>query len=327
MTETTIIVTGSLAYDQILNLPGKFSSYILPDKIHNINVSFVTDTHIKLFGGTGANQAYSLALLGIPPILVGTAGTDFGPYKTFLEKNNITTSYIKIIDDELTALGIAITDEKDNQIWGFSKGAMKFARDLSLTPILKRLKGKNEKLFVAITPNDPLAIARYIDECIEEQIDFSFDPAFYIPTLTKEALKKGIHQAHVVFGNDYEIALLRKKIGVRTETFKSKHGQFLVTTLGEKGSDIVYADADGTIEFRKHIKPAKVTNIIDPTGAGDAYRSGFLAGFLNGKDIQICGQMGSIAAAYAIENYGTMKHSYSVIEFWKRYEQNYGSLK
>ncbi|MBI4137340.1 carbohydrate kinase family protein, partial [Candidatus Roizmanbacteria bacterium] len=317
------IVTGSLAYDQILNLPGKFSSYILPEKIHNINVSFTTDTHKKRFGGTGGNQAYSLSLLGMHPTLLATAGNDFQPYLKFLKKNHIDTSRIVIINDEMTAMGIAITDEKDNQIWGFSKGAMKHARYLSIKPLLTN---DSHNTWVMITPDEPKAIENYITECIETGTPFSFDPAFYIPLMSKSALKRAVLHARIVFGNDYEIALLKKKIGVTTPTFSSVHEQYLITTFGEKGSEIIHSKLTGSTIKRVRVKPARVQQVIDPTGAGDAYRSGFMAGFLNGKDIAICGQMGSIAAAYAVENYGTMEHSYSVKEFEKRYEENYGPL-
>ncbi|MCR4264205.1 MAG: carbohydrate kinase family protein [Candidatus Roizmanbacteria bacterium] len=317
-----LIVTGSLAYDQILNLPGKFSSYILPEKIHNINVSFTTDTHKKRLGGTGGNQAYSLSLLGIHPILLATAGNDFSPYRKFLIKQRIDTSHIVIIKDEMTAMGIAITDEKDNQIWGFSKGAMKHAQYLSL----KGLIGSARKPWVMVTPDEPKAIENYIRECIDSDTDFSFDPAFYIPLLSKSALKQAVLNARIVFGNDYEIALLKKKIGVKTPAFKSVHGQLLVTTFGDKGSEIMYSEPSGLMTEKMRVKPARVQKAVDPTGAGDAYRAGFMAGFITDKDLKICGQMGSVAAAYAVENYGTMEHSYTLTEFQKRYEHNYGAF-
>lgn len=312
-----IIVTGSLAYDIILNLPGKFSSYILPDKLHQINVSFATDTHSKNFGGTAGNQAYSLALLGERPFLFATAGNDFDPYKKFLDDHGVDTRGVKIIKNKLTASGFAITDEINNQVWGYSKAAMTDNRDHHLKSI-KSVISKNEDVLAVLTPCGEEGLTNYVEECIEMKIPFVFDPAFYIPTLPVKILKKGIEHAKVIFGNDYEMELLRNKL--RVTRFALQKNQILVTTLGEKGSQVT---SNGkTIS----IKPAKITNVIDPTGAGDAYRSGFLAGFVKNLPLKVCGQMGSVASAFVVEQKGTVNHFYTKKQFIKRYKENFGDL-
>lgn len=318
-----ILVTGSIAFDQILSMPGAFSDYILPDKIHEINVSFVSETHKRRYGGTGGNQAYSLALLDIPVTLVGSAGNDFGQYGSFLKKHGIDTQFIKISTSEPTASGFAITDTHDNQIWGFSKGAMKKAASLALMPIIKKLQKKHTDIFVMIAPNEPKAIANYIDECVRAGISYAFDPAFYIPLLSPSVLKKGMQYADIVFGNDYEMELLSTRLSTKKlQEVTKKDRQIVVTTLGEKGS-IIELCGTKTAYKRISILPAVVKKAVDPTGAGDAYRSGFMAGYFFKKDVTTCARMGSVAAAYAVEKYGTMEHSYSVREFNKRFEYNY----
>lgn len=323
--KTMLIITGSLAFDQILNLPGKFADYILPDKIHQLNVSFTTDNHKKGFGGTAGNQVYSLALLGEKPILLASAGGDFLPYKKFLKKHGIDTSYIKIFPEQNTATGFSITDLTDNQIWGFSKGAMKEAKTLKiknekLKKVMRSLSLSWTDLFVMIAPNEPQAIENYLDECIGLKIPFGFDPAFYVPVLSPEVLRKGFENARIIFGNDYEISLLAKRLKMSEEKFISEIGQnqIVIETLGEKGS-VIY---NGGKKIK--ITPAKTEKIVDPTGAGDAYRSGFLAGFLRKMPLKICGQIGSVTASFAIENYGTINHYFTKKEFEKRYLKSYG---
>ena len=312
-----IVITGSLAYDIILNLPGKFSSYILPDKLHQINVSFATDTHTKNFGGTAGNQAYSLALLGEKPMLFAAAGNDFDPYKKFLEKHGVDTTHVKIIKNKLTASGFAITDEVNNQVWGYSKSAMSDSKDHHLEIIKSELLEDKNPL-VVLTPCGEEGLVNYVDECVKFGFPFAFDPAFYIPTLPIETLQKGIQNAQLVFGNDYEFELFQSKAKIHSYTLKKS--QVFITTLGEKGSRIT---KNGKIIT---VKPAKVKKVIDPTGAGDAYRSGFLAGYVRKLPLKVCGQMGSVASAFVVEQKGTVNHFYTKKEFIKRYKENFGDL-
>lgn len=319
-----IIVTGSLAYDIILNLPGKFSSYILPDKLHQINVSFATDTHTKNFGGTAGNQAYSLALLGEQPVLFATAGNDFEPYKKFLEKHGVDTTYVKIIKNKLTASGFAITDEINNQVWGYSKAAMSDSKDHHLKPILSKISKNNKDILVVLTPCGEEGLINYVDECVKFGLPFAYDPAFYIPTLPLETLRKGVQNAQLVFGNDYEFELLDLKLKIKKYVLRSS--QIHVTTLGENGSVIKYIDEKSKTVREIKVKAAKVKKVVDPTGAGDAYRSGFLAGYVKGLPLQVCGQMGSVASSFVIEQKGTVNHFYTVAQFKKRYKENFGPL-
>ncbi len=302
-----ITVTGSLAFDHIMDFPGNFSDHIMPDKIHQINLSFLVNTLKKQRGGTAGNIAYNLALLKQPVSILGAAGSDFSEYSKFLEDTGVDISRIKIISGASTSSAFIMTDQKDNQITAFYPGAMSKNSTLSL----------DKSNFVIISPNDPQAMINFTKQCKDLNIPYMLDPGMQIPRLESEDLKEMLNGATIVIGNDYEISLLKQKISIDGEQLL-REVKILITTLGEKGA--IIKTKDQTIE----ITVAKPTSVVDPTGAGDAYRAGFLAGFLKGFDLKTCGQMGSVAACYAVEKYGTTSHSFTTTEFSQRYKQNFG---
>lgn len=307
-----IIVTGSLGYDTIMNFSGRFADRIMPDKIHQISLSFLVDALSKQFGGTAGNIAYSLKLLGVEPLILSAGGNDFGDYSKHLREKKINTKYIKTLKDVSTGAYHVVTDKEDNQIGSFFMGALKYNVDLSLSNITEPLD------FVVIAPNDPAAMNKYVTECKQMNIPYLYDPAFQIDNFSSEDLKKSINSAEILIGNDYEIALIEKKLHLKHEELISKI-KVLVTTLGNKGSVI---ESQNT---KLEIEPAKPKNTSDPTGAGDAYRAGFLVGYLRKFDLKTCGQMGAVAAVYTVEKYGTQTHKFTNLEFKKRYEENYSS--
>lgn len=313
-----VIVTGSLGYDYIMDFPGRFADRIMPDKIHKLSLSFLVDKLSKQFGGTGANIAYTLKLLGVEPWLLACAGDDFDSYKKHLEKHGISTKGIAVHKGSTTSSYFVITDQDDNQIGSFFVGAMKYARDLSLASqdIVLRGKTMSYNNFVVIAPTDPRAMVKYVKECRAGHLAYLYDPAFQIATFTPDELKEGIEGAAILIGNDYEIALIEGRIAVSHEELLMMT-PVVITTLGAKGSVIE------TTKEAIHIKPAKPKNTSDPTGAGDAYRAGFLAGYLRKYDLIICGQMGSVAAVYTVEKYGTQTHTFTKKEFINRYKENY----
>ncbi len=303
-----IIVTGSLAFDFIMNFPGKFSDHILPEKIHAINLSFLVSNMTRQRGGTAGNIAYNLALLGIKASVLAVAGYDFDSYKKELEKAGVDVSLIRTVAEEPTASAYIFTDKVDNQISGFYPGAMSASSQLKLE--------NKDNIFVVISPGDPTAMNKLTKESRKLKTPYMFDPGMQLPRLSDAELKSGIEGAKMVIGNDYEMALIRKRL--KGDWLKSiSEGQIWITTLGEKGSLI---EADGK---KIEIPGAKPTSVSDPTGAGDAYRAGFLAGFLTGQPLDICGRMGSVAAVYTVEKYGTQTHKFSLSEFKKRYQENF----
>jgi adenosine kinase len=304
-----LYVTGSVAFDQVMTMPGKFCDYIQPDKLHILNVSFLMDTFSRHFGGTGGNQAYTLALLGTKPFLAATVGSDFGTYKNHLLKAGVNLRFVKKIQDK-TATGFAMTDKDNNQMWGFYTGAMKRAASVSLAEVLR------PDDWLIISPNDPKAMVKYLSQAKRARCSYLFDPAFQIPRLPAEALKSGIENAKIVIGNDYEIGLLVKYSGLTQAQMVDK-GAVLISTAGAKGSFIM------TRHERLLVPRAQAKGNVDPTGAGDAYRAGFLAGFIKNLPLDTCGKMGAMAAAYTVERFGTQTHHFSPTAFKKRYQQNF----
>ncbi|HUV46544.1 MAG TPA: carbohydrate kinase family protein [Candidatus Bathyarchaeia archaeon] len=306
-----IVVAGSLSFDFIMNFPGYFKDQILPEKIHILNLSFLTEKLNKNFGGTAANIAYNLALLGEKPSILAPAGKDFREYKRFLDKSNINTQYIKVYRNDFTSNYFAIVDKSDNQIGGFYAGVMSKTVNLSLRKIEESIG------FVVITPTEPKAMVKFAKECQELKIPYLFDPGMQLPRLTKNQVLDGVNGAKILIGNDYEISLLQKKIDWDKKKILSKV-KIVVTTLAGKGSLIE------TKNKRLRVMAAKPRNISDPVGAGDAYRAGFVLGFLKGFDLKTCGQMGSVTAAYTVEKYGTTTHRFTKKQFCVRYKKNFG---
>jgi len=306
-----ILVTGSLAFDQILDFPGQFSDHILPEKLHMLNISFLVDKMRKGFGGTAGNIAYTLALLGMKTCIMGIVGPDFTPYREFLEKNHIDTSYIQSIDHLYTSTAIGFTDKKDNQIWGFHTGADSISEGLSL----KNVKEKID--FGIIAPHNPRTMLKFAKEYQELKIPYLFDPGMQLPWLNGNELKLAFSGAKIIIGNDYEISVMQKKTGISDLHDLSGQDKIIITTLGENGSKVTGPDGVYLI------KSAKVKLASDPAGAGDCSRAGFLAGFLRGFSLKTCGQMGSVASAYTVEKYGTSTHKFTRDDFIRRYKDNY----
>ena len=299
-----ILVTGSLAFDYIMDFPESFGDHILPDKIKTLSVSFLVDNLNKNFGGTAGNIAYTLALLKQSSILLSSAGKkDFDDYRKHIDKTGIVSNFINIVDDEFTASAYIMTDKNNCQITGFYPGAMTKDETLSIKEIAD---------FLIVAPTVPLAMDNFVNQAKEKNIPFLFDPAQALPRLTKEQLINGIEGSDIVIGNDYEIALVMEKTGFSKEQ-TLQMTKVLITTLGEKGSLIETKEQQVTVGI------AKATTVVDPTGAGDAYIAGFVKGYLEKLPLKACGELGAVAASFAIEEYGTQKHSFTQESFENRH--------
>lgn len=305
---TKILVTGSLAYDRIMNFPGHFKDQILADKLHILNVSFFLEKMEKSFGGTAGNIAYSLSLLGEKPTILANVGKDFGEYGKWLTKNKIDLSQVKVFPKEQTASAYIITDKADNQIAGFFPGAMfKIVSSSSKIP--------KSKLAI-VSPQNPADMIKLPEIFRKKKIDYIFDPGQQITSLSGPQLKKAIKGAKVLVGNDYEISLVKKKTNWSATTIL-KHCEILVTTLGEKGS--ILKSGQITVKIPK----IKRNKTIDPTGAGDAYRAGLIQGLLNGRDLEEVGRLAAVVSVYAVEKQGTQNHKFTKQQLAVRYRQNF----
>jgi adenosine kinase len=307
-----IIVTGSIAYDYVMVFPGHFQDHILPEKMHILSVSFLVDSMKRLHGGTAPNIAYNLALLGEKPEVVGTVGDDFADYRSSLESKGVVTDGIKVIAGDFTASCFINTDLKHNQITAFYPGAMRHASTLSIKDA-----GLTKSDLVLIAPNDPAAMAGHAEECTKLGIPYLYDPSMQAPRMTAIELEAGFKGAKILTGNDYEFGMMAEKLGI-SEAQLRRRVPITVMTRGEAGALI-------TVEGEEYeIPPANPTTVLDPTGAGDAYRAGFVKGMAAGFSWPVVGRLGALTAVYAIEHMGTQHHYYTITEFVERYRSNFG---
>ena len=307
-----IIVTGSIAYDYLMSFPGQFTEHFLPEHMSRVSLSFLVDTMDKRRGGCAPNIAYTLALLGERPRLMGTAGQDFEEYRRWLDAAGIDTSLVRVIDGKFTASFFCSTDAVGNQIASFYTGAMANAGELSFRTLANRG-------IVIISPNDPGAMLQYAEECRTLGIPYMWDPGQQCARMSGDELRDGLVGATIVICNDYELELLRQKTGL-DEAGILAHTRALVVTRGEHGCSI--QETTG----RTDVPAVTPHRIVDPTGVGDAYRGGFLKGLARGVSYEMCARLGSVAAAFALEHLGGQSHSYTWGEFKARYEGQFGEL-
>ena len=304
----SVVCTGSIAYDYILSFKGRFKDHILADKTHILNLSFLVDDLRKHRGGVAGNYAYNLSLLGYPASVLATAGSDAAEYRDWLVGLGIDCQGLRLLDGEITATGFTTTDLDDNQLTGYYGGAMGRAAMLGLddaTPGAEAL---------IVGPNDPAAMIRLVKESRDRGLRFVFDPAHQLPRLAPEDVAEGARGAWILIGNDYELELIMQRTGHSMDTLVEM-AEMVVTTLGRDGSRI--ATRKGVVD----IPPAPAVIESDPTGAGDAYRAGLVAGLLRGLVLEQAGRVASLAATYAIERVGTVEHSYTHEAFSERYQE------
>ncbi|HET9369825.1 MAG TPA: carbohydrate kinase family protein [Vicinamibacterales bacterium] len=308
-----LIVTGSIAFDYLMSFPGKFTEHFLPDHLSRVSLSFLVDSMDKRRGGCAPNIAYSLALLGLRPKLMATAGQDFDDYRQWLEAAGIDTSLVRQVPGKFTASFFCSTDSANNQIASFYTGAMAHAAELSF-----RTAGPID--LATISPNDPAAMVQYAEECRTLGVRFIFDPGQQCARMSGPELTEGVDGASLVIVNDYELELLKQKTSLGEDDILARAGA-LVVTRGEHGSTVLRRGGS-----RTDVPAVPPVRIADPTGVGDAYRAGLMRGLAAGADDATCARLGSVAATYALEHLGGQAHSYTWTEFTKRYEQHFGKL-
>ena len=311
-----IVVTGSLAYDYIMDFPGDFKDHVLADKAHTLSVSFLVDSLRWMRGGVAGNIAYSLTLLGERPLVVATAGGDFDEYREWMESKGIDASGIVAFEDDFTASAFINTDKAHNQIVAFYPGAMARSRELSIEEL-----GLGDDDLVVISPSDPVAMTRCAEECRSLGVPFLFDPGKQTPQMDGEQILSGLEGASVLVGNDYELAMMAKETGKSEEELITST-PLTVVTRGEEGSTI-YADENGKEGLK--VPAAPVEEVVDPTGAGDAYIAGLVFGLARDFPLEVVGRVAALTAAYAVERRGSQEHHYTAAEFAERYADAFGS--
>jgi len=307
-----IFVSGSLAYDRIMDFPGRFADHILPEKIHLLNVCFMVNGLTERFGGTAGNIAYNLHMLGEQAVILATAGRDFGPYRRWLDRLNLPLHGIRVIEEEFTASAYITTDLADNQITGFNPGAMRH-------PSGYEFDGDDPGGSLAIiAPGNLEDMLHYSRRYKELGIPYIFDPGQSIPAFGPAELREMADGALAVIMNDYEQEMFRKKTGL-SEADLQGLAQVLIITKGEEGSELLTAGG------REIVPPARPRHVQDPTGAGDAYRAGLIKGLVLNLPWGTAALMASTLASFAVEQAGTQEHQVTLTDFWRRYRDNFGA--
>ena len=306
----TLLVTGSVAYDTIMVFPDRFRNHLLADQLHILNVCFLTPQMRREFGGTAANIAYNLRLLGDEPLVMATVGEDIGPYLARLEQLGIDTSLLKRIPGQFTAQAFITTDLDDNQITAFHPGAMNFAHE-------NRISAGLGASLAIIAPDGKQGMLEHAEQCAAHGIRFLFDPGQGLPMFSREELERVLRSASFVAVNDYEGRLLEEKSGRRLEDI-ARGVQALVCTLGAKGS-VIYAGGQ-----RHEIPCVEAEAVVDPTGCGDAYRAGLLYGIVRGWDWPRTGRLASVMGAIKIASRGAQNHAPSREAIEARFRRAFG---
>jgi adenosine kinase len=311
----TVAVTGSMAFDYIMSFPGKFADHILPEQIQILSVSFLVDSMRRERGGTAGNIAYNLALLHQPVLLMATVGQDAPEYIAALRERGVDISGVLQLPNEFTASFFVSTDQANNQIASFYTGAMAKAGQISFAD-----QDYRAIKMAIISPNDPGAMVKYVQECKQLGIPYIYDPSQQIPRLSSDDLVEGISETKLLIVNDYEYEMIKKHTGL-SEAEIEQRAETVVITQGKKGSLIRSREGASTQEFQ--IPPAPPARLADPTGVGDAFRAGLITGLMRGYPWHVSGRLGSVAATYVLEQHGTQRHSYTRKQFAQRYRQVY----
>ncbi len=303
-----IVISGSIAIDRIMSFGGRYQDHIQPSKLDSLSISIFLEQLHDAYGGVGANIAYSLALLGDEPFLLGSAGKDAVVYLEKLAHDGVNIQHVH--ESELpTATFNVITDADQNQVGGFYPGAMFDSNSLSFEP------WKDKSPVVVVAPHDPKAMKRQVAECVKWKLRLCYDIGQQVSNLPGDEMAEGVLAAEILILNDYELTVLSKKTGMSIEKIKQTV-PIVVTTLGKKGS---------IIEGKKVPEPIKVgiakpKQVADPTGAGDAFRAGFLFGYVRDWPLTACAQLGAVCGTYAIETMGTQTHTFAYADVSKRYQ-------
>jgi len=308
-------VAGSIGLDHLMTFSGKFTDSFVTGSLEKISLSFLVDGLDVRRGGTGANIAFGLGVLGLNPVLIAAAGKDWADYDAWLTRHGVDTSHTVVSETLHTAHFVVTTDTELNQIASFFPGAMSEARNIELAPIMEKA-GRLDLIIIA--PDDPEAMLRHTETALKEGIAFAADPSQQLAYMSGDQIKRLIDGATYLFMNEYELALAVQKTGWSDEDILSRV-KFRIVTMGSGGARIESCGQE-TIA----IPCAKEKAKVDPTGVGDAFRSGFLAGLAWGLSHERCAQIGSMLATFVIETKGTQEYRFTKSEFIDRFSQAYG---
>jgi adenosine kinase len=310
-----IAITGSIATDHLMTFPGRFADSLVVEQLDKISLSFLVEDLQVRRGGIAANIAFGLGNLGHRPVLVGAVGQDFVDYRSWLDRHGVDTSHVHVSELAHTARFVCTTDADHAQIASFYAGAMSEAREIELGPIAERVGGLD---LVVISPNDPEAMLRHTEECRARGLPFVADPSQQLAWMDGDAIRQLVDGAAYLFTNTYEAALIQQKTGWSRGDVLARVG-VRVTTHGRDGATVETAQGElATVKVPAEERRA------DPTGVGDAFRAGYLAGLAWDLGPERCAQLGSMLATYVVETVGTQEYELGRARFLRRFADAYG---
>jgi len=305
----SILICGSIAYDNIMVFPGHFREQILPEQIHILNVAFLVPELRREFGGCAGNIAYNLKLLGSDPLVMGTVGDDSLLYLERLERLGVKLDCVRQVPGTLTAQAFITTDLDDNQITAFHPGAMNHSHESKIT----RSLGAS---LAIIAPDGKEGMQQHAKQLADLGIPFMFDPGQGLPMFSGDELLAFVKRAAYLAVNDYEGRMLEERTGRKLQDL-APGLKALILTRGAEGS-IIYADGK-----RHDIPCAKAEAVVDPTGCGDAYRAGLLYGIASGFDWLKTGRLASLMGAIKVASRGGQNHSVTHEQIVSLFRQNF----
>jgi adenosine kinase len=311
----SLLICGSIATDHLMTFRGRFQDSLVVEQLDKISVSFlVEDLEIRR-GGVAPNMCFGLGRLGLRPVLVGAAGEDFVDYRSWLERHGVDCSHVRISETRHTARFVCTTDSTMAQFASFYAGAMSEARLIELRPIVEAV---GEPDYVLIAADDPEGMLRHTRECRQRGFPFIADPSQQLAFSEGELIRELIDGATYLFSNEYESHMIESKTGWSGAEILDRVGT-QVTTLGADGVRILRRDTDPV-----EVKAVPGVTAVEPTGVGDAFRAGFLAGLEWGFGHERAAQVGCVLAAYVVETVGTQEYSFTGSQFVDRVRTAYG---
>lgn len=310
-----VVVTGSIATDHLMHFPGRFTDVLLADQLDRVSLSFLVDDLVVRRGGVAANICFTMGVLGANPMLVDAVGHDFTDYETWLSGHGVDTSQVLRCQDVATARFVCTTDESMNQIGSFYAGAMARASDIDLEHALASIPDPH---MVMISAGDPDAMVRHAVTCRDRGWPFAADPSQQLARIDGQMARDLLTGAELLFSNDYELGLLKSKTGWGDDEITERVGA-RITTHGALGVEIVVS---GQPTLRVPVVPERGKK--DPTGVGDAFRGGFLAGRRSGLGMQRCAELGALMATLVLETVGTQEYDFDAIDAARRLADAYG---
>lgn len=315
-TAQTIAVTGSIATDHLMIFPGRFTDQLIAERLDRVSLSFLVDDLIIRRGGVAANICFGMAALGLRPVLVGAVGKDFADYRSWLDRHGVDTESVHVSELAHTARFVCTTDSDHNQIASFYAGAMAEARGIELGPVADRLGGLD---LVVVSPNDPAAMLRHTEECRDRGLPFAADPSQQLARMDGPEIRRLVSGARYLLCNDYEAGLIESKTGWDAAELTAAVGCWVITR-GAKGCSVLVAG-----EPTVHVPTVVEVTKADPTGVGDGFRAGFLAGVGWGLPLERAAQLGSLLATYVIETVGPQEYQLERETFVQRFADAYGA--